>query len=306
MQRYAEMNVEPTRRDPCERFDSEFAPWKDSGEVEAPRLVQNPLGLKPRQFRKYLEQLRAKRPAFIAYLREKGQTDPRIGKKSLFELAQQPDTDYHASFLADETTEVQNNLQSRVIDRRAHKSGGLIYSRPSFLQTYLTTKPLPGRVLMDAIRYSRAQKEGYLVGFAGMNSIFYKRHVVGDVKRMKWNDNSDPKRGVAQFRIMPPLLRALPVVVGKRQGLKGMKLVTEVRNVAFGDDIGRSNTYLPGSVDYSGAFPSPPGTTGGGGHAGPMDFSTVTARMQKAMQFQPQKPAVQNTLEMLKAIIGKS
>jgi hypothetical protein len=102
--------------------------------------------------------MRAKRPEFIAYLREKGKTDLRIGNKSLFELAQQRDTDYHAQFLADQATAAQNNLESRVIDRNKHKSGVLIYSRPSPLQTYLTTKHQPGRVLMDAIRYVRTPK----------------------------------------------------------------------------------------------------------------------------------------------------
>jgi len=267
MLRYGELNAEPVRFDTIQRFDSEFAPAEDV--VKLPQLTQNPLKLRPKQFEKYLERLREKRPAFIEYLRERARKDPRILNKSMFELAQQPDTDYHARFLADETTQAQNTMESRAMDRSIHRNGGLIYSRPSPLQTYLTTKPLPGRILMDAIRYNSRQREAYVVGFAGMTPIFWKRYLGNaksmkdEAKKMKWNGVADSNNGVAYFRMLPPRLRALPCVVGKRQGLKAMKLRTEVRNVIPGNEIGRSNTHMPGSVSYVAGAAAPAGRKGG-------------------------------------------
>jgi len=105
---------------------------------------------------------------------------------------------------------------------------------------------------------------------------------------MKWKDNGDRTRGVELFRMVPPRLRALPAVVGKRQGVKGIKLQAEVRNISPGlDNIKRSNTHLPGSVDYIAAFPAPP-VKKIGRHAAPMDFASMSARRQNIpTSFQP-------------------
>jgi hypothetical protein len=97
----------------------------------------------------------------------------------------------------------------------------------------------------------------------------------------------------------------MPVVVGKRQGLKALKLIQEVRDILPGPDKGRSNTYLPGSVDYVAALPGPPGKKGGK-YAEPMNFDTP-GRIQRIPQFEPDHGArIQNTLETLKQIINKS
>ncbi|KIM86267.1 hypothetical protein PILCRDRAFT_816216 [Piloderma croceum F 1598] len=304
MKRYEELNVEPRRRGWRERYETEFAPGETPQHIgfEINRFVQNPIAMKPKQFRKYLEQMRAKRPEFIAYLREKGKTDPRIGTKSMFELAQQPDTDYHAQFLADQAAAAHNTMKSRVMDRHVHKSGGLIYSRPSSLQTYLTTKPQPGRVLMDTIRRFRAQKEGYIVSFAGLAPLLIKRNVVSDLKRMRWKDSSDPQRGVGQFRMKNPSLRALPVVVGKRQGLKAMKLAAQVQDVLPAEtDNARSNMHMPGSADYVAASPLPGKH---GEHVAPMNFDDP-ARVKRFARYKPDNSA-QNTIDILKDIIRNS
>src|SRR5882762_75713 len=186
--RYGELNIEPKRFDTHQHFDSEFAPGEAPG-VKLPPLTANPLKLRPSQFRTYLEQLRAKRPAFIEYVRKMGVTKP------MHQL--RPSHDLHARFILDETVKASGSLESRAMDRSIHKSGGLIYSRPSLLQTYLTTKPQPGRILMDAIKYHGRQEDGYIVGFAGMTSILWKSNAVGNIKRMKWGGVPDPENGVA-------------------------------------------------------------------------------------------------------------
>jgi len=310
MKIYEELNVEPVRFDEGEQYETVFAPGETPQQAagfETKRFTQNPIGMKPKEFRRYLEQMRAKRPEFIAYLREKGKTDPRIRNKSLFELAQQPDTDYHARFLADQTTAAHNNMESRVIDRRTHKSGGLIYSRPSALQTYLTTKPQPGRVLMDSIRRTRSQLETYIIGFARMTPSLVKRNVVGDLNKMKWRDSSDPDRGVAQFRMMNPYLKARPVVVGKRQGLKGLKLITQVQNIVPAEqDNARSNPYIPGSAAYVAASPSPPPPSKEQMPT-PSNFDDpARTKQQASAHYQAQRKKGENTIQILKDIIEKA
>jgi hypothetical protein len=295
MRRYEELNIEPRRYDTRQHFDSEFAPGEVPGEagVEPPQLTRNPVKMTPGQFRKYLEQLRAKRPAFIQYLQKQGLTET----VSLFELAQQPDTSYHARFLADETTEARNSLTSRIMDRSMHKNGGLIYSRPSQLQTYLTTKPQPGRVLQDAVAYHPKQRDALIVAFAGMTPTLWKRHIVGEVKKIRWSEKPSLAGGVANFRMTSPRLQAMPRVVGKRQGLKAVKLRMDVRNVPQGPGFERSNTHLPGSVDYVAAANAPTGLKGGK-PAAPVDF-----KEHILTQFLPDL-GVQGTLQRLKEIVG--
>ena len=295
MKRYAELNVEPRRFDTRQRFDSEFAPGDYTG-PEQTQLTLNPLRLRPSQFESYVERLREKRPAFIEYLRELGKD------KSMYELAQQSNTDFHARFIADETAKTRESMESRAIDRSMHKSGGLIYSRPSPLQTYLTTKPLPGRILMDAVNYSKKQRfvEAYLVGFAGMTSMLFKRYVDGTEKKMNWKDDQDHMSGIAHFRMPSPRLTAAPIVVGKRQGLKGMKLRADVRIVDPTRTDGRSNMHRPGSAAYVNAPPPPRGKKGGE-YPQPSNFIT---RPYVFKQFKPD-PSVSavETLEVLRSII---
>jgi hypothetical protein len=85
MKIYQELHVEPMWYDQREHYKTEFPPGETPQETgfETNRLVQNPIGMRPKQFWKYLEQMRAKRPEFITYLWEKGKTDLRIGNKSV-------------------------------------------------------------------------------------------------------------------------------------------------------------------------------------------------------------------------------
>jgi len=306
MTRYQELNIEPKRGRGSEWYETEFAPGETTHEFKTQRLVRSAMPLKPEQFRTYLEQLRAKRPEFIAYLREKAKTDPRIRNKSMFELAQQPDTDYHAQFLADQTAAAHNTMESRVIDRNVHKNGGLIYSHPSSLQTFLTTKPQPGRVLMNVERRFRSQKDAHVVSFAGFTPIIYTRDVVTDVKAMKWKHSSNPNRGVGHFRLRKPVLRALPVVVGKRQGLKAMKLLTHVQDtVPLDADNKRSNPHMPGSADYVAAPPLSWRKGSSGEQTKLVNFDDP-ARVKRYARFRSEDDTAQNTIEILKNIIKNS
>jgi hypothetical protein len=306
VKRFEELNLEPKRFDTRQRFDSEFAPGEVPGVpgMDPPQLTVNPVRMNPRQFRAYLERLREKRPAFIEYLRQRGLSDRRINNKTMYELAQMPDTDYHAHFLADETAESRKSLDSRVIDHSLHKTGGLIYSSPSPLQTFLTTNPMPGRVLMDAITYIAKQRQGYLVGYAGLTSLLEKRHATGDVKKMNWKKmdwKEGPERGVGLFRMNARLI-ALPAVVWKRQGVKGVKINSEVWSVLRGVDPKRSNTYFPGSSAYIAALPAPRAKKGAG-LAEPANFTSP----QKASQFErwQTRTSVSSTLETLKDMLVK-
>jgi hypothetical protein len=158
---------------------------------------------------------------------------------------------------------------------------------------------------MDAIRYVRSQKEGYVVAFAGISAHLFKREVVSDIKRMKWKDSSDPNLGVGQFRMRNPYLRKRPVVVGKRQGLKGMRLRVQVQDVVpVEEDNARTNWYMPGSAEYVAALPPPSGQKGGVVTA-PLDFDDP-ARVKRFARYKPDQNSSHDTIQMLKEIIRRS
>lgn len=267
-----------------EWIDSEFAPTQLDGPSRQ-QAVKNIHAMSFKEFRSYLEALRQKRPAFKQFLLEKGEKDTRIGNKSLFDLSQK-DSDYHAEFIAEETSKAINTVDSRWIETVPHKTGGLLYSHPSPLQTYLTTKPQPGRILSDTIPAPRRPID-YIAGFAGMTHVVSKNKSTG-VEKMAWDEDADSNRGVAQFRMIHPKLKAAPRVVGKnRHGLKGVKLRLESRVIPSGPEVGRSNSHMPGSVDYVAANPAPAGIKGRK-HAPPMDFNNLRSGRQRAKQFTPQ------------------
>ncbi|XP_006457754.1 hypothetical protein AGABI2DRAFT_190181 [Agaricus bisporus var. bisporus H97] len=137
--------------------------------------------LSPKQFQRYLSQLRDLRPEFRAYITqqfesryitqkkakamEKGKKPPSqeeldngLSKKDeslLYVAAQSPMHKLHRQFLAEQFS--KNYLEDpssptapSKIKAQPHRFGGLIYHHPSMLQSILTSPPLPGIVLQDS------------------------------------------------------------------------------------------------------------------------------------------------------------
>jgi hypothetical protein len=285
-----------------ELFDSEFAPM-ESGiarggkERWRPQVVRNIHAMSPKEFQTYLEKLREKRPAFIEFLRKKAETDPRMENRSIFQLAQQQ-RNHHAEFITQETSKAVNSMDSRVIDPVPHKTGGALYSHPSLLQTFLTTKPQPGRILADGRRIARIP-DTYITSFAGMTRKVMRKHVSG-MQRMNWSNPGEDSRAVSQFRVESAKFWALPRVVGKnRHGLKGVKSGVMLRDVPSKPDFGRSNSYMPGSLAYVSASPAPQGMKGDR-HA-----SLNVAAPHRAQSFAPVATTQHETVALLKRLIER-
>ena len=284
-----------------EWVDSEYAPTKEIG-PSRPQAVRNIHSMSPRQFRAYLEKLRKMRPAFIEFLRERAENDPRLEGKSLYEIAQL-DGEYHADFISRETHKSIHTVESRQIETIPHKTGGLLYSHPSRLQTYLTTKPQPGRILTDAIRRAKAP-EGYLAAFAGAIHWVLKANASG-IEKMKWTEGRDTTKSVGQFRMAEPVLRQIPRIVGvNKQGIKGFKARLEAQAAPKDEERNRSNTHLPGSLDYINAAPSPRGRIGSKISApANFDFARTT---QRATQWTPNRSSdSQRTMDVLQSILNR-
>lgn len=282
-----------------ECIDSEFAP-AEIGDGEGfkerwrPQAVRNIHAMSVKDFEAYLEKLREKRPAFIEFLRKKNE---KLANQSLFKLAQRP-RDYHIDFIVDEASKAAKSMDSRVIDPMPHKTGGALYSHPSPLQTFLTTKPQPGRILADAKRYPR-QLETYITAFAGMTPTVYKKHASG-VEKMTWTNPNGSDRTVTQFRIEFAQFKTVPRTVGKsRQGIKGIKQRMALRGVGPEPEFGRSNSYMPGSLAYVAAIPSPRGKKGD--PVVPLDLAS-TNKVTRAPKWFPEN--TRSTIGLLKDLIS--
>lgn len=286
--------------------DSEFAPMKlgaREGEMEGWRsqVVRNIHAMSPREFRTYLEKLREKRPEFVEFLRKKAETDIKMKGLSAFQLAQQQ-KNHHVEFIAEETSKAVNSIDSRVIDPVPHKTGGALYSHPSSLQTFLDTKPQPGRILADNKKQQGRQRDTYVVSFGGMTRKAEKRYCSG-IQRMNWNNPSDDSRSVSQFRVEYGWFRTLPRVVGKtRQGLRAAKSGLLLRSVPSGPDFGRSNPYTPGSLAYVSAVPAPPEKKGAR-NTTPQNIAAANRTSQINTHEPTEKTMPSNALNKLKRLI---
>lgn len=284
-----------------EWIDSEYAPTSEDG-PSRPQAVKNIHAMSPRQFKAYLERLRKQRPAFIEFLRERAERDSRLEGKSLYEIAQL-DGDYHADFITRETGNQIYTMNSRQIETIPHKTGGLLYSHPSPLQTYLTTKPQPGRILTDAIERAKAPP-AYIAGFAGATHWVQRSKAAG-VEKMNWTEGGDASKSVGQFRMAQPLLRRMPRIVGShKEGIKGVRTRLEVRGVPEDEARNRSNAHRPGSVDYINAPPSPRGRSGSK-HSTPAAHFDFARPAQKAKKWTPSARASdsQRTMDVLESIL---
>jgi len=254
--------------------DSEFAPseeWKPlpSAEQIGPNAertitVPNVKAMTPQAFQRYLEKLRKQRPEFQAYVQGLAENDPtgNLRDKSMYELAFS-DKEYHKKFIGWKLANSLNSMESRNIEEKPHRTGGLTYSHTSQLQTLFTTSFKPGIVLQrtyqpsDRTRISRSE-ESFLASFAGLSSILRMRDAGGKTALLDVTAEEGIKReqvdnSITNLRLKKqPVLLMSPVVVGrKRQGLKGARIATEVVS-DMKTDFRRANPHAPGSREYIG------------------------------------------------------
>lgn len=212
---------------------------KEGKEVDEPRsqALVNLEAMSDKEFERYLAYLRTLRPAFLEYLAKKRKIN--LANQSLFRLARNAGDDFK-DFLAIHAYKDYHQPRPRHIEQQPHRFAGLSYSHASAVQTQFTTKPHPGRVLIDALQ---GREQYWVAETAGMVSKLSKGARGQDVDR------------VTTFRLNPGVrLRSVPQTVGPRpEGIEAVGLNADVR-VADTPGVAhkRSNPYAPGSREYVG------------------------------------------------------
>ena len=270
-------------------------------------LIPNIEAMSPREFEKFLAQLRESRGEFGEHLRgvmKRRGGDGGEGEKSMFELALRnaEETDDHMAFIGVRTAkEYRRTLQDDLkaindaqsstdystrlkhypihtttkngggwnpkIKPQPHRTGGLLYSHPTMLETYLTTKPQAGIVLqekyIDQGRFSLKMgaedgaKKAFVASFGGLLAEMGVREsantppLVSNVNSHAGGAMGEVEKSVAQMRIKRLELEKPPRVVGRRgQGLKGVGVRASVMVDVPHGERARENAFRPGSWEY--------------------------------------------------------
>jgi len=266
--------------------DSEFAPATDcdfipNGQSAVVHAVPNIHAMTNSQFRTYLEKLRKQRPQFQAYMQHLAENDQnaKLQGKSRYELASSPKA-YHRKFISWSLGNQLNSMDSRAIEQKPHRTGGISYSHTSALETLFTTKHMPGIILQrayqsnDSAKMSRSD-EAYIASFAGLTPMIRLKNAGGkiallDATSEEGINRENIEKSITNLRITNrPRLVMSPKVVGKwRQGLKGAKIEAEVIS-DLKTNFDRDNPHPPASREYIALEPRLGASVS---RAPPMDF----------------------------------
>ena len=264
IQRWEEVAPEPHTRDAWERHYSnsrsvhraELAKEDENGNIVDPaiqRQAEEELGrrqwvasgplvssMNPRRFARYLDKLRQERPVFLSYLSEEAQS-PKAKTGSQHHVAPSA---YEESALGSAETVRKRFLQrqsqttyeapdSRAIEQRPHRNGGLSYARTSQLTHFFITNEEPGRFIETPTSEGRHPLRASFAGMAANLKTSPSHHDVG-----------------SKFRVVDSVLNRAPNVVSAQpQGLEGAVIGTIVEDVANLDMV-RANPFPPGTRAY--------------------------------------------------------
>ncbi|KAI9466104.1 mitochondrial ribosomal protein subunit-domain-containing protein [Lactarius psammicola] len=256
IQRWEEVATEPHVREAWERHctnsrsvhQAELAQEDGNGNIVNPaiqRQADEELGkrqcvasgplvssMKPKHFVRYLEKLRQERPEFLSFLSEEAHgPQAKTGSQHLVAPSA-----YEQSALGSAETVRKRFLQrkshtiyeapdSRAIEQRPHRNGGLSYAHTSQLTHFFTTNEEPGRFVEIATSDGRQLLRASFAGMAANLKTPASHHNIG-----------------SKFRVVDSVLKRAPNVVSVRpQGLD-----EDVANL----DMIRANPFPPGTRAY--------------------------------------------------------
>ena len=203
--------------------------------VASSRLISS---MNPKQFARHLDKLRQERPIFLSFLSEEAQRPKTSSRHSVAPSA------YEQSALASAETVRKRFLQkqshgiyeapdSRVIEQRPHRNGGLSYTHTSQLTHFFTTNEEPGRFIEIATREGRQVSRASFAGMAANLKTNASHHNAG-----------------SKFRLVESVLKRAPNVVSAQpRGLDDTIIGTTVEDVVNLDML-RANPYPPGTRAY--------------------------------------------------------
>jgi len=208
-----------------------------------PYVAPGPLvsSMPTRVFNRYLDKLRRQRPEFLEFLSQEGQrstqtqTAPRhIVASSAYEQSALVSAEVvRRRFLQKQSHTTYESPDSRAIEQRPHRNGGLSYDHTSHLTHFFTTTEQPGRLLEKHVNDRRGSRQA---SFAGM-AVNIRPPIY-------------PSEGEPKLRIVETMLKQAPSVVSAQpQGLDDAIIDTSVLDVA-NLHMTRANPYPPGSRAY--------------------------------------------------------
>lgn len=262
IQRWEEVAPEPQVRDSWERHYShsrsmhqgELAKEDENGNILDPNIqrqgdeeqgkrqwvASGPLvsSMNPRQFARYLDKLRQQRPEFLSFLSEEAQV-PKTSSQHLVapsayeESALGSAETVRKRFLQRQFHRIYETPDSRAIEQRPHRNGGLSYAHTSPLTHFFTTNEEPGRFVEVPAWDGRHVLRASFAGMAANLKTSASHHNVG-----------------SKFRVVGSVLRRAPNVVSVQpEGLNRTNIETTVEDVA-NLDMMRANPFPPGTRAY--------------------------------------------------------
>ena len=304
------------------KVDSDFALGATDADaaLEAKKVSQsysqggtpNIDAMTPKQFQRYLEKLRALRPAFREFLEaeqakgveRKGPTGRvtwrnKVRSSNLLEQSRH-ETDIHKAFLSQHMTRTINDPESRVLEQDVHPNGALVYTHLTDLEHYFWRQPLPGRAV--------GKSRNIIVSFAGVNACLPNPKSEG-IQPIDWKSlverGADTGKGISKFRVAKTEVFKPPQVVGHRpEGMAGMDVRMWV--ASHGRlDIVRANPNLPWTREYVSQISDAPITGSRPGMTNPPPLKKRKSKYELAELSKNQEAESQRLLESLYVLLEK-
>ncbi|KAJ7029357.1 hypothetical protein C8F04DRAFT_1116693 [Mycena alexandri] len=263
----------------------------------APAVIPNVMAMSPGELKRYLQKLRALRPAFMAYLDREAQKQQELKKEqdemraqgkfvtrdprptlaglTLAQLSQYSDGPYHRVFLAEHTLSEYNS--TRKIQPQPHRNGALTYTHPAMLDPLFRTKSKPGIILSHANTGRwKANRVEFLAAFAGVVAHLNAPATQAllplldpDLKRENWVHAVAEMRPVRRNALH---LLSVPRVVGATpdERLSGVKIALHITTSPGFNNPQRPNPFAPGSRQYIAVEPTDGPRAGARGAAAAM------------------------------------
>ena len=266
IKRWEEVATEPNVRDAWERHymnsrpvhQAELAKEDRNGNIVNPAVQRRRLdedsnqrqyvapgplvsSMTPRAFARHLDKLRRKRPEFLEFLSQEAKRTTQsksvsrqlVAPSAYEESALGSAEIVRRRFLQKQSQAIYETPDSRAIEQRPHRNGGLSYAHTSHLTHFFTTGEQPGR----SLDLQGSDRRGKLhASFAGM---------AANIKPPIYHSEAGSK-----LRIVETVLKRAPAVVSAPpRGLDDAVIDTTVVDVS-NLQMTRANPFPPGSRAY--------------------------------------------------------
>ncbi|KAF8503660.1 mitochondrial ribosomal protein subunit-domain-containing protein, partial [Russula emetica] len=194
-----------------------------------------------RVFNRYLDNLRRRRPDFLEFLSQEAQhsTQTQTASRHLVASSAYEQSALGSAemvrrrFLQKQSHTTYESPDSRAIEQRPHRNGGLSYDHTSQLTHFFTTTEQPGRLLE---KHGKDRRGFPQASFAGM-AVNVKPPILRS-------------EGESKLRVVETVLKQAPSVVSAQPGGLNDAIIDTSVVDATNLRMTRANPYPPGSRAY--------------------------------------------------------